>query len=62
MGLKSMIVYGELSTLLGQIRHKVDFNPDGSLYEFVSLFFSLPFISLSFSLSYTTASPPPSSP
>lgn len=33
MGLKNQIVYGELSTLLGQIRQKVDFNSDGSLYE-----------------------------
>lgn len=33
MGLKTPVVYGELSTLLGQIRHKVDFNADGSVYE-----------------------------
>lgn len=49
MGLKTPVVYGELAILLGQIRHKVDHNPDGSRFEFVYLSRLAP----------STADPPP---
>ena len=34
--LKSTIVYGELPTLLGQIRARIDVSPDGTPFEFVA--------------------------
>lgn len=37
LALKSTVVYGELPTLLGQIRHRVDTNPDGTPFESVPL-------------------------
>lgn len=36
MGLKSNIVYGELSTLFSQIRQKIDLDDDGSLYTYAT--------------------------
>ncbi|KAK4046006.1 peroxin [Microbotryomycetes sp. JL201] len=39
MGLKSPIVYGELSTLFGQIRQKIDFEDDGRIHDFTSALF-----------------------
>lgn len=38
MGLKEPIVYGELSALLGRVRHKVEINADGSVFECVPFF------------------------
>ncbi|KAM0788638.1 hypothetical protein ACM66B_006108 [Microbotryomycetes sp. NB124-2] len=39
MGLKSPIVYGELSTLFSQIRQRIDFEEDGRIHEFSSALF-----------------------
>ncbi|KAK4046523.1 peroxin [Microbotryomycetes sp. JL221] len=39
MGLKTPIVYGELSTLFSQIRQRIDFEEDGSIHEFTSVLF-----------------------
>lgn len=35
MALKTPVVYGELSLLLSQIRHKIEHNPDGSSFKYV---------------------------
>lgn len=36
MALKAPVVYGELSLLLSQIRHKIEHNADGSPFEYVA--------------------------
>lgn len=40
MGLKTPVVYGELSALMGEIRRRIETQPDGSRFEYVSLFFA----------------------
>ncbi|SCV72447.1 BQ2448_3984 [Microbotryum intermedium] len=39
MGLKSPIVYGELSTLLGQIRNRIENDEDGTTFDFSAVLF-----------------------
>ncbi|SGY69340.1 BQ5605_C004g03000 [Microbotryum silenes-dioicae] len=39
MGLKSPIVYGELSTLLGQIQNQIETDEDGTMFDFSAVLF-----------------------